>query len=129
MRLEYPRTTRLARLTDELAQRPELAPLATPGGLEARFAVSGRPGLTVVDLPDDVPRAVVDAVVAAHDPSPDPQPAWGETSQNGEFREQAVALVASLRAYLAAPSPTPAETVGALKLTIRGLLWLLRRLL
>lgn len=73
-----------------------------------------------IDLP---PEAA--AVVSAHvPPPPPPVPDYGADDTKVDKIAEGVT---QLRAYLALPSPTAAQTVGALKLTIRGLLFLMRR--
>lgn len=59
------------------------------------------------------------AVIAAHDP---------DKRQRNETtaRDQAKAAVADLRLYLDRTNPTQAQTVAALKLLIRVVIWLLR---
>jgi hypothetical protein len=81
-------------------------------------------GHTVPDLP-----AAVTAVLAAHVvPPPPPQPDFGsEVPDNAAYL--LADRVAQLRTFLDTPnaSITPAMTIGAIKLTIRVVLWLVRR--
>ena len=53
------------------------------------------------------------AIIAAHDPTK-------------RERDEAKAAAADLKLYLDRTNPTQAQTVAALKLTIRVVLWLLR---
>jgi hypothetical protein len=78
--------------------------------------------------PIDLPPAAA-AIIAAHVPPPEPQrPDFGpDVPTDGAYLAQASAAVGLLRDYLAAPTPTAAQTVAALKVAIRALLWLLRR--
>ncbi len=64
-------------------------------------------------------QATADAVIAAHDPD---KRGRDETTA----RTQAQAAAANLKAYLDRANPTNAQTVAALKLLIRVVLWLLR---
>lgn len=78
----------------------------------------------VVDLPTTA-RAVVDA----HQPPDAPTPPDYGNDAPADFDRQAAAAVANLRAYLALTSPTGAQTIAALKLVIRVVLFLARRAL
>lgn len=94
--------------------------LGTAGGRLYTYDADG----AITELP---PAAA--AVVAAHVPPPPPAPPdfGADVPQDGAYRSQAAAAVAALRDYLAQPAPTAPQTVAALKLTIRAVLWLLRR--
>ncbi len=78
----------------------------------------------IVDLP---PAAA--AVIAAHQPpAPPDSPDFGGDAQNErEFATVAAQAVTNLRGYLALGSPTPAQTVGIVKLLCRISLFFIRR--
>jgi hypothetical protein len=108
--------------------------------LEAELAAAGVTvrGLGIVDgalhtydedgAVIDVPPAAA-AIIAAHVPPPEPQrPDFGaDVPTDGAYLAQASAAVGLLRDYLALQAPTGPQTVAALKVAIRALLWLLRR--
>lgn len=74
-RLSYPRVHNLRRLADELAALPALASTVDPiRGRVARFMVSGGGDTLSIDVPDEIDAQTIDAIVAAHDPTPDPPP-------------------------------------------------------
>lgn len=69
------------------------------------------------------------AIVEAHTPPPPPiPPNYGDDAPD-DYPSRAADAVTSLRAYLGASSPTGAQTVGALKVLIRLVLFLARRAL
>lgn len=79
-------------------------------------------GGAVADLP-----AEAGPVIAAHVvPVPPTPPDFG-TDAPADYSFQLANAVDNLRQYLQASSPTQAATVAALKLTIRVLLYVLRR--
>lgn len=77
---------------------------------------------------EDLPAAAA-PVVAAHLPPPPPAvPDYGSDLQAPrEFAEQAAVAVANLRAYLALPTPTGAQTTAAVKLLCRIAIYLIRQ--
>ena len=64
-------------------------------------------------------QAAAQAVIAAHDPTK-------RERDERTARDVAKAAAADLRTYLDRTNPTQAQTVAALKLLIRVVLWLLR---
>jgi hypothetical protein len=62
------------------------------------------------------------AVLAAHVPPPAPDYGDDDAPQ-----DQLAEAVAKLRAYLGLPAPTAAQTMGALKLLIRVVLFVVKR--
>ena len=88
-------------------------------------------GTYFIRLAEDIDQRQVAAVIAAHDPTPDATPTppdFGDDAPN-DYPARAADAVTSLRAYLVAASPTGAQTVGALKILIRLVLFLARRAL
>ena len=80
------------------------------------------PAGAIVDLP-----AGAASVVAAHTPAAPPaSPEYGADLPNN-YAYQIADGVTQLRAYLALATPTAAQSTAALKLVIRGLLWLVAR--
>ena len=124
----------LARLHDEIiAALPELAPIERPDGeRQARFSLSGRDEHIEIEVPDDLSEAaeaIIAAVIAAHDPTPTPIPTPPDFGQDipSDFAEKLAETVANLRAYLALPTPTNAQTIAVIKLLCRIALWQIRR--
>jgi hypothetical protein len=115
-------------LAELLAAFPQLAPTTGPDGQpEATFTFSHDGEQIVLDLPDAVDPAAVEALLLAHVPAPPPDPIdYGADAPEPDL-EQARQVVGQLRAFLALDAPTAAQVVGALKLTIRVLLWMLRQ--
>ena len=93
-------------------------------------------GTYFIRLAEDIDQRQVAAVIAAHDPTPDATPTppdatptppdFGDDAPD-DYRARAADAVVSLRAYLRASSPTGAQTVAALKVLIRLVLFLARR--
>lgn len=110
--LQYSRPNLLARLHDEILAAGIVPTRVEGAGNEIRITVE-----------DAVSDASVAAVVAAHDPTPDPLPDFGNDATT---RDQLVSGVTQLRAYLALANPTAAQSATALKLVIRGFLFLLK---
>lgn len=74
---------------------------------------------------EELPEAAV-AVYSSHVPaSPPPTPDYGSDDTP---RSQVAAAVQNLRDYLALSSPTNAQTVAAFKLSVRVLLFVLKRI-
>lgn len=96
-------------------------------GLHAELEAAGLPVVGVssdgrIDYSRDLTpaeQATADAVVAAHDPAK-------RERDERTARDAAKAAADNLRLYLDLTAPTGAQTVAALKLAIRVLLWLLR---
>ena len=124
----------LGRLHGELIDAvPELAPIVLPDGRkEARFGLSGIGDRIELLVPDDLSEAaeaLIEAVIAAHDPTPTPTPPapnFGEDIPS-DFDSKLAETVANLRAYLALPTPTNAQTLAVVKLICRIVLWQIRR--
>ncbi len=110
--LRYSHPNLLARLHDEL-----LAAGITPERVE------GRGEDIWITVADGANEQTIAVVVAAHDPTPDPVPDFGNDATT---RDQLVSGVTQLRAYLALANPTAAQSATALKLVIRGFLFLLK---
>jgi hypothetical protein len=72
----------------------------------------------------DLPAAAA-AVLAAH--TPPPIPAAPDFGNDAAPTDQVADAVTQLRAYLGVANPTAAQSAAALKLVIRGLLFILRR--
>lgn len=66
------------------------------------------------------------AVIDAHDGTPPLTPDFG-TDLPEDYADQLAPVVNQLRAYLALAAPTQAQSTAALKLMVRGTLFLLRR--
>lgn len=80
-------------------------------------------GGVIIDVP-----ASTSAVVTAHVAPVISSPDWGTDLQTpDEFAEQAASAVASLRAFIAAPTPTNAQVIAAVKLLCRITLFYIRR--
>jgi hypothetical protein len=78
----------------------------------------------LIDLPP-LASAVIDAHVEPTDP---PVPVFGsDTPTDREYLQQAANVVSDLRAYLALPSPTNAQTITAFRLVVRVVLYLIRQ--
>lgn len=96
-------------------------------GLHAELEAAGLPVGSVssdgrVDYSRDLTpteQTTAQAVIAAHDPTK-------RERDERTARDVAKAAAADLRTYLDRTNPTQAQTVAALKLLIRVVLWLLR---
>jgi hypothetical protein len=123
--LTFDRPNLLSKLHDELlAAVPAVRPVTGPDGtLVAVMRVEGDGNLIRLTVPDAADETAITAVVAAHDPTPDPVPDFGNDATT---RDQLVSGVTQLRAYLALSNPTAAQSAAALKLVIRGFLFLLK---
>lgn len=114
------------RLYDELlnaivALRPidGIAQLKMMGGAE--------PGATRLIVPDTVTDADIDAVLAAHDPSPTVKPPSPDYGADSYDLKQVAQAVTAMRAFVANPSPSAAQVVAQVKLLDSVLLALLKR--
>lgn len=130
--LTFPGPAYMPRLLPELEALPFLAPVpstAMPGMLEAVFTIGRAPdGAVMLVVPDTADEAAIDAVIAAHDPTPPPPipvPDYG--ADPADLDQQAAQVVSALRAYIGAASPTQAQTVSAVKLLCRVALYLVKR--
>lgn len=69
----HPMASNAHRLSGELAALPDLAPVVGPNGVpSSRFMLVTTPELVALTAPSDADQAAIDAVLAAHDPTPDP---------------------------------------------------------
>lgn len=69
----YTKVVKAAQLLDELNTVPTLAPVGVGMARQARVLLAiNDAGTIAIDVPDDVAKSVVDEVVAAHVPQPDP---------------------------------------------------------
>jgi hypothetical protein len=105
MRLHYTLANDLTKLHDELiAAIPSLAPVPMddppfPGALRPVMTVEGSGDNVWLTVPDDTDVAAVDAVIAAHDPTP-PAPAPTQAEQVDQI------VAAGKEALAAAPIET-----------------------
>lgn len=133
--LTFQHASNLSRLHDALlAAIPALRPIPMvnppfPGALTAAMQVESTATTIILTVPDNADEAAIAAVVAAHDPTPDVPPPLPQYGGDDVPLDQIAAGVTQLRAYLALPSPSAAQSAAALKLVIRALLFVLRRLL
>jgi hypothetical protein len=137
--LRFSRAINIARLLAELhaipgtavaIEHPQFPDGTSRSLISAAVDVDG--GGVTIDCDDDMdPSALtaISTVVAAHDGTPDkipPTPDFGDDVPDN-YAFQLAQAVTNLRTYLNTASPTNAATVGALKLTIRVILYIARR--
>lgn len=128
-RLQFDRPINLGRLHDQLiAQVPALAPQPGAGGmLQAVMTVEGGTDRAILTVPDEADEAAIQAVVDAHDPTPDVPPARPDYGTDAaDVDRQAATAVQNLRDYIALPSPTQAQTVAVVKLLCRIAVYFIR---
>lgn len=137
-RLIFERPHNLRRIAEALRAQPGLAPepdpelidplTGQPGALVSRVLVSGDGTTLVVQVPDEYDEALLDPLLDAHDPTPDPVARKVDLGADvaADQGDRMADAATTLRAYLNLASPTGAQTVAALKLLIRVVLYILK---
>lgn len=98
-------------------------------GPYARCTVASNGTTLYIMLPADFDESRLNALYAAHDPTPNPPaPALLNTDQ-AEGLDGLAGTVDTLRQYYNLASPSNAQTVGAFKLSLRVLFFVLKRVL
>lgn len=134
--LTVTRPHHLAKLTHELlAACPELAPrlipdAQLPNGAPVRaasFKLMATGNTLRIVVPDDADDAAIQAVIAAHDPTPPPAPPVPDFGSAAYDLAQVADAVAAMRAFLTTPTPSAAQIVTQIKLIDTVLLALIKR--
>jgi hypothetical protein len=137
-RLVFEHPHNLRRLAAELATKPGLEPVADPnlidpltgqpGALTARVLVAGDGSSVAIHVPDDYDETQLDAILAAHDPTPDPVVQKIDLGSDvpADQGDRMAEAATALKAYLRVQSPTAAQSAAALKVLIRVVLYLLK---